>query len=145
MIVEAAVRHVQAQHNGAVRFDPRVMGSIPTRFDHERDVLIAPTPTRVPLAREERDREAILVRLGVQRERIEDYTAADSARSACRERERYGAAILGLTRRSADGASWRIRVYLVAAESRQVYDLVLSQVGRDWVVIGEEELLRVSS
>jgi hypothetical protein len=71
--------------------------------------------------------------------------AADSARSACRERERYGAAILGLPRRSADGASWRIRVYLVGAESRQVYDLVLSQVGRDWVVIGEEELLRVSS
>lgn len=165
-IVEAAVRHVQVQHDGAVRFDSRVMDSIPTRFDYERDVLIAPTPTLVPLAREERDREVILARLGVQRERIGDYTActpyiggvpierpgetpawraaADSARSACRERERYGAAILGLPRRGAGGA-WRIRVYLVAAESRQVYDLVLSQVGGEWIVIGQEELLRVSS
>lgn len=166
-IFAASVRHVQVETNGAVRFDSRVMDSIPTIFDYERDVLIAPTPTLIPLAREERNREVVLARLGAHRERIEDYTActphiggvpirrpgetpawraaADSARSACRERERYGAAILGLPRRGLDGRAWRIRVYLVAAESRKVYDLVLSQVGSDWIVIDEEELFSVSS
>lgn len=168
MIFEAAVRHVLAGTNGALRIDTRIMDSIPTRFDYERDVHIAPNPTLVPLPDEERQREAILARLSVLSERIEDYTActphiggvpirrpgetpewraaADSARTACAPRERYGVAILGLPRRVAGGGTWKIRVYLVAAESRQVFDLVLAQAGSGaWSVIGREELLTVSS
>jgi hypothetical protein len=133
-IFEAAVRRIQADHDGAVRFDPRVMDSIPLEWDYERDTLIAPNPTLLSLPWEERDREAVLARLGAQRERIEDYTACtlylsgrplrqpeataesmpawtavvDSARRACSERERYGAVILGLPRRVEDGSPWKI-------------------------------------
>jgi hypothetical protein len=168
MIFEEAARHVLAGTNGAVRMDSRIMDSVPTRFDYERDVHRAPTPTLVPLPHEERQRKAILARLGVLPERIEDYAActpyiggvpirrpgetpawraaADSARTACAPRERYGIAILGLPRRETDRAAWKIRVYLVTAESRQVYDLVLAEAGSGaWSVIGREELLTVSS
>jgi hypothetical protein len=168
MIFEVAARNVLVYTNGAVRIDARIMDSIPTRFDYARDVHIAPTPTLLSLPREEREREVILTQLGVHRERIEDYTActphiggvpiqrpgetpawraaADSARAACAPRQRYGIAILGLPRRDANGAAWKIRVYLVTAESRQVFDLVLAQArSGGWSVMGREELLTVSS
>jgi hypothetical protein len=168
MIFEAATRNVLAYTNGAVRIDARVMDSIPTRFNYERDVHIAPTPALFSLAREEREREVILYRLGVVRERIEDYVActpyiggvpirrpgetaawraaADSARAACASRESYGVAIMGLPRRDGNGAAWKIRVYLVAAESRHVFDLVLAPAGSGgWSVTGREELLTALS
>ena len=168
MIFEAAARSVLVYTSGAVRIDARIMDSIPTRFDYERDVHTAPTPTLLSLPREEREREVILTRLGVLQERIEDYTActphiggvpiqrpgetpawraaADSARAACSPRQRYGVAILGLPRRDANGAAWKIRIYLVTAEARQVFDLVLAHSGSGgWSVTGREELLTVSS
>lgn len=168
MIFEVAARNVLVYTNGAVRIDARIMDSIPTRFDYARDVDIAPTPTLLSLPREEREREVILTQLGVIRERIEEYTActphiggvpiqragetpawraaADSARAACSPRQRYGVAILGLPRRDGNGAARKIRVYLVTAESRQVFDLVLAHTGSGgWSVMGREELLAVSS
>lgn len=168
MIFEAAARHVLISTSGAVRIDFRIMDSISTRFDYERDVHTAPTPTLLPLPHEEQQRQAILARLGILPERIEDYAACtpyiggvpirrpgetpswrasmDSARTACASRQRYGVAILGLPRRVADAGAWKIRVYLVAAESRQVFDLVLVEAGSGaWTVTGREELLTVSS
>jgi hypothetical protein len=175
-IFEAAVQRIQRDHKGTVRFDSRVMDSIPLQWDYERDTLIAPTPTLLPAAaRVQREREAVLARLGMQRERIDDYTActpyigelgarpvrqpeatpeampawqavADSARSACGERETYSAAILGLPRPVEDGSpygrAWRIRVYQVAAVERYVYDLVLKKEGGEWTVVDQE--LRLS-
>jgi hypothetical protein len=168
MIFEAAARQVLIDTNGAVRIDSRIMDSIPTQFDYERDVHITPTPSLMRLPSEERQREVTLTRMGVLQERIEDYTvctphiggvpikrpgetaawraAADSARAACAAREGYGVAVLGLPRREADGAAWKIRVYLVAAELRHVFDLALAQTGTGvWTVIGREELLKVMS
>ncbi|WP_420129899.1 hypothetical protein [Longimicrobium sp.] len=143
------------------------MDSIPTRFDFERDVVIAPTPTLLVLRDEERQRQATLTRLGVQPERIEDYTActpyiggvpvnrpgatpewraaADSARRACAARATYGVAVLSLPRRTSEGTSWKIRVYFVSAESRQIHDLLLAWDGGTWTVLSREELLSVSS
>lgn len=166
-IFRAAVEHIVASAGWAVRIDDRIMDSISTSFDYERDVLTAPTPTLLALRREERQRRATLDHLRVPQERIEDYTACtpylggvpvnrpeetanmraatDSARSACAERARYGVGILGLPRRAADGASWKIRVYFVTAVSRQVYDLVLAPAGETWTVLGRDELLSVSS
>lgn len=145
------------------------MDSIPLQWNYERDTLIAPNPTLLSRPWEERDREAVLARLGAQRERIEDYIACtpylsgrpirqpeataesmpawtavvDSARRACSERERYGAAILGLPRpvedgspwKIEDGAAWRIRVYLLEAKPRYVFDLIILQVNGEWTVI----------
>jgi hypothetical protein len=166
-IFRAAVEHIVASAGWAVRIDDRIMDSISTSFDHERDVLTAPTPTLLALRDEERQRRAMLARLRVPQERIEDYTACtpyiggvpvnrpeatadmraatDSARSACAERARYGVGILGLPRRAADGASWKIRVYFVTAVSRQVYDLILAPAGETWTVLGRDELLSASS
>jgi hypothetical protein len=143
------------------------MDSIPTSFDFERDVVIAPTPAMLALPEEERQRQVTLTRLRIQPERIEDYTActpyiggvpvdrpgatpewraaADSARSGCAARATYGVAVLGLPRRTSDGASWKIRVYFVSAESRQIHDLLLAQNGGTWTVLSREELLSVSS
>lgn len=166
-IFEAAVRNIATGSNGAVRIDSRIMDSIPTRFDFERDVVIAPTPTLLVLPGEERQRQVTLARLRIRPERIEDYTActphiggvpvdrpgatpewraaADSARRACAARATYGVAILGLPRRTPDAASWKIRVYFVSAESRQIHDLLLIQNGGTWTVVSREELLSVSS
>lgn len=134
-IFEAAVKRIQRDHEGTVRFDSRVMDSIPLQWDYERDTLIAPNPTLHSSARVERDREVVLARLGMQRERIDDYTActpyigelgarpirqpeatpeampawqavADSARRACSERETYSAAILGLPRPVEEGSPY---------------------------------------
>jgi hypothetical protein len=143
------------------------MDSIPTRFNFEQDVAIAPTPSLAAAPREERRREITLARLNVPRERIDDYTActphiggvpverpgatpewraaADSARRACAERESFAVAIFGSSRRSLGGRSWKIRYYFVNAVTRQVVDLELVQSGRGWTVIGREELLSVSS
>lgn len=143
------------------------MDSIPIRFDPERDVVTAPTPTLLALPHEQRERQGTLVRLGIPSERMEEYiactphiggvpinrpgltpearAAADSARNACAGRATYGVAILGLPRRASDGASWTIRVYLLTAVSRQVYDLVLARTSGAWTVLRREELMSVSS
>ncbi|HEX5872690.1 MAG TPA: hypothetical protein VFY65_19805, partial [Longimicrobium sp.] len=60
-------------------------------------------------------------------------------------RARYGVGILGLPTRSADGASWKIRVYFVTAVSRQVYDLILAPAGEAWRVLRRDDLFVVSS
>lgn len=163
----AAVEHTREHHRWPLRIDPRVMDSIPTQFNFDRDVVIAPTPSLVAARREERRRGIILERLNVPRENIENYTActpyiggipveragvtpewraaADSARRACAERASFAVAIFGLPRRAVGGQSWKVRYYFVNAVTRQVVDLELAQSGHGWTVIGREELLSVSS
>lgn len=166
-IFRAAVQHVVASAGWPVRIDSRIMDSISTSFDFERDVVVAPIPTLITLPQEEEQRRLTLARLRVPRERIGDYaactpymggvpvnrhgpaadlrTATASARTACAERASYGVGILGLPRRHADGASWKIRVYFITAVSRQVYDLILAPAGETWTVLGRDDLLIVSS
>jgi hypothetical protein len=163
----AAVTHAREHHGWPLRVDPRIMDSIPTAFNFERDVHVAPTPSLAAETREERRREMILARLDVPRERIEDYiactpyiggvpikrpgvtpewqAAADSARSACAEQESFAVAIFGLPRRVQGRQSWKIRYYFLNAVTRQVVDLELAPSGRAWTVIAREELLSVSS
>jgi hypothetical protein len=163
----AAVTYTREHHGWPLRIDPRIMDSIPTQFNYERDVHIAPTPSLAAETGEERRREMVLGRLNVPRERIENYiactphiggvpvkrpwatpewqAAADSARSACAERESYGIAIFGIPRRAEGRQSWKIRYYYLNAVTRQVVDLELAPSGRAWTVIAREELLSVSS
>jgi hypothetical protein len=163
----AAVTHTREHHGWPLRVDPRIMDSIPTKFNFERDVHIAPTPSLAAETREEQRREMILARLNVPRERIEDYiactphiggvpikrpwatpewqAAADSARSACAEEESFAVAIFGLPRRVEGRQTWKIRYYFLNAVTRQVVDLELAPSGRAWTVIAREELLSVSS
>lgn len=171
-VFEVAVRAVVSDSSWPVRIDPRIMDSVPTTFEVERDFDQAPPPTLVPAAAIVALRSDVLRRLGIETEQIEQYArctrylggvpyiplpGAPSApvsdagveeRRTCAARARHAAAILGSpTPRSTpeNDGSWAIRVYLVSPVTRAVYDLVLIPRDGGWQVARQEDIMRVTS
>jgi hypothetical protein len=170
-IYEAAARHLLAESRGWVlRMDPRLMDSIPTVFDVERDVEEAPSPSFVPNDPHLSERVEVLASLGISQDRIEDYAACTrymggvpytgpearaeetqeerERRRACAARSGDAAAVLGLPRRATTdprSEAWTVRAYILTPVSREVSDLIMVREATGWSVVRTIQVMRVVS
>lgn len=171
-LFNAGIQHVASKTLGwTLHVDPRFMEAVTTDFDVERDGEVAPAPRLLPSDPLLQEREAMLDRLAIPQERIEEYAACtrylggipytgpDSRanepegererRRACASRGADAAAIFGRPQRLADeGAvpAWSMRVYILTPVSREVSDLILVPgSGGRWTVARSIEVLNVTS